>query len=103
MTDIIRGTEIKFNLSIEPIGDVSMELYDFEVLAYCKDTTQKIAIPKSACTKIDSDNYTLPVDTSGLALGQLVVDIYAYIPDLDFPDGLRTEICRVETDINIIK
>lgn len=102
MAYIIRGTEIKFNFNIEPINGVSMTSYDFEVFAYCAGTTQKIQVPKGDCTEVDSDNYVLPIDTSALALGQLIIDVYAYIPDLDFPDGLRTEICRIETDIKII-
>lgn len=103
MTDIIRGTELKFNVNIEPIDNISMISYDFEAKAYCLGTKQRIAVPKSDCTAVDDDNYILPIDTTGLALGQLIVDIYAYVPDQDFPDDTRTEIVRIETDINIIE
>ena len=102
MADIIRGTEIKFNLNIEPMGDIHMSSYDFEARAYCRGTQQKVVIPKSDFTIVDDDNFTLPIDTNMLGLGILVVDIYAYIPDQDFPDDLRTEISRIETDINIV-
>ena len=103
MADIIRGTEIKFNLSIEPIGEISMSMYDFYVIAYAKGTQQRIIIDKSDCTEIDSDNYTLPVDTTSLGLGQLILDVYANVPDEDFSDGSRTEISRTETNITIIQ
>lgn len=102
MADIIRGTEIKFNLNIQPIGGVSMSAYDFNVMAYAQGTPQRAIVNKDDCTEIDSDNYTLPVDTAPLGLGLLILDVYAYVPDQDFPDDLRTEICRIETDIIII-
>lgn len=102
MAEVIRGTEVKFNLNIEPIGDVHMSSYDFMVTAYCAGTSQKVVIQKSDCVKVDDDNYTLPVDTSALGTGQLMLDVRAYIPDTDFPDSTRTEIVRLETDIEVI-
>ena len=103
MADTIRGTELKFGLNIQPIGEISMSMYDFHVVAYAKNTQQRIIVDKSDCTKTDDNNYTLPVDTTPLGLGTLVLDVYAYVPDEDFPDDLRTEICRIETDITIIQ
>ena len=103
MADIIRGTELKFNLNIQPVGGVSMSAYDFYIMAYAQGTSQRAKVNKYDCTKVDNDNYTLPVDTAALGLGLLILDVYAYIPDQDFPDDQRTEICRIETDITIIQ
>lgn len=103
MTDIIRGTEVKFNLNIEPIDNISMDDYDFLIYAYCKGSAQRVEVPKSDCTEVDNDNYTIPIDTSGLSLGQMFVDIHAYVPDNEFPDGFRTEIIRIETELNVIQ
>ena len=103
MADIIRGTELKFNLNIQPVGGVSMSAYDFHVIAYAQGTPQSATVNKNDCTMVDNDNYTLPVDTATLGLGLLILDVYAYVPDQDFPDDQRTEICRIETDITIIQ
>lgn len=103
MADIIRGTELKFNLNIQPVGGVSMSTYDFYVVAYAQGTPQRATVNKHDCTEVDNDNYTLPVDTTALGLGLLILDVHAYVPDQDFPDDQRTEICRIETDITIIQ
>lgn len=103
MADIIRGTELKFNLNIQPVGGVSMSAYDFHVTAYAQGTTQRVIVDKHDCTKIDDDNFTIPLDTTALGLGQLILDVYAFIPDQDFIDNHRTEICRIETDVIIIQ
>ena len=101
MAEIIRGTEIKFNLNIQPISGISMSTFDFYVMAYAQGTPQRSVVNKFDCTKVNNDNYTLPVDTAPLGLGLLILDVYAFVPDQDFPDDLRTEICRIETDITI--
>lgn len=103
MEDVIRGTEVKYNLNIQPVGGVSMSTFDFQVMAYALGTAQKNVIPKRDCTEVDNNNYVVPVDTSPLGLGQLILDVYAYIPDQDFSDNLRTEIIRLETEQNIIQ
>lgn len=103
MEDVIRGTEVKYNLNIQPVGGASMSTFDFQVIAYALGTAQKSVIPKRDCTKVDNNNYVVPVDTSPLGLGQLILDVHAYIPDQDFPDNLRTEIIRLETEQNIIQ
>ena len=103
MVEIIRGTDIKFNLNILPIGGISMSSYDFRVVAYVKGTNQRITIIKDSCAMEDDDNYTVPVDTTSLGLGELLLDVYAFIPDTDFNDGLRTEIVRLKTEIQIVQ
>lgn len=102
ITKVIRGTEIKFNLNIQPISGISMSTFDFHVIAYAQGTRQRLTINKSDCTKVDDDNYTLPVDTAPLKQGLLILDVYAHVPDQDFIDDLRTEISRIETGIIII-
>ena len=103
MAEVIRGTELKFNLNIQPVGGISMSAFDFYVRAYSKGTAQRSVVHKYDCAKVDNDNYTVPVDTALLGLGLLILDVYAFIPDQDFPDDLRTEICRIETDITLIQ
>ena len=103
MTEIIRGTDLKFNLNILPMSGISMSSYDFQVVAYTKGSGQRVTIFKDSCTKEDNDNYTLPVETSSLGLGELILDVYAFIPDTDFDDKIRTEISRLETEILIVQ
>ena len=103
MAEVIRGTELKFILNVQPVSGISMSAFDFHVMAYAQGTSKRSVIQKYDCTKINNDNYTIPVDTATLELGSLILDVYAFIPDQDFPDDLRTEICRIETDITIIQ
>lgn len=103
MTRVIRGTELKFNLNIQPVSEISMSAFDFYVAAYSRGTAQRSVVQKHDCTKVDNDNYTVPIDTASLGLGLLILDVYAFIPDQDFPDDSRTEICRIETDITLIQ
>lgn len=102
MEQIIRGAEIKFKLNIAPMNGFRMSSYDFHVTAYCKDTKQKLEITKDECTMDDEDTYIVPVDTSALGLGELMLDVYADVPDDIFPDELRTDIARLETHLEII-
>ena len=100
-TTSIIGTEEKFNLRISPLGDLHAADYDFSVKAYSNKSANLI-IPKDECIMVDNDNFIVRVDTSALGLGQIILEVTAYIPDSDFPDGLRTEIARYTTDTLII-
>lgn len=102
MEQIIRGAEIKFQLNIAPMNGFRMSSYDFRVVAYCKDTKQKLEVTKEECTMLDDDNYIVPVDTASLGLGELLLDVYAEVPDDIFPDELRTDVARLETYVEII-
>lgn len=97
----IIGTELKFNLYFEPIGAIKASSYDFSIKVYCNNSAN-IVIPKNKCVPVDDDNFLVMVDTTTLGLGRLTVEVTAYIPDEDFDDGLRTEIARYITDVNVI-
>lgn len=96
------GTELKLNIHIEPIGDTTMDDYNFEVEVYCSPK-RPIIIPKANAIRIDSDNYVVLVDTNVVGAGDLKCKVTAQVPDGDFPDQLRTEVVCVDTGINIIK
>lgn len=96
------GTELKLNIHIEPIGDITMDDYDFEVEVYCSPK-RPIIISKANAIRVDSDNYVVLVDTNVVGAGELKCKVTAHIPDADFDDGLRTEIAAIDTGINIIK
>lgn len=96
------GTELKLNIHIEPIGEVTMDDYDFEVEVYCSPK-KTIVVAKENTIRIDSDNYVVLVDTNLVGAGDLKCKVTAQVPDGDFPDLLRTEVVCIDTGINIVK
>lgn len=101
-TQVFLGTELKLNINIEPIGDVTMDDYDFEVEIYCS-SKKVVDITKKEAIRVDSNNYIILIDTNVVGAGDLKCKVIAYIPDNDFADGLRTEISIIDTGINIVK
>lgn len=95
------GTELKLNLSIDPIGSAHMSSYDFVVDVFC-NPTKSLMIEKAKANKVDDDNYILCIDSNAIGKGKVKVKVTAYIPDTDFEDGSRTEIMIVDTGISII-
>jgi hypothetical protein len=96
------GTELKLNIHIEPIGETTMDDYNFEVEVYCSPK-KPIIIPKENTIRVDSDNYVVLVDTNIVGAGDLKCKVTAQVPDGDFPDQLRTEVVCIDTGINIVK
>lgn len=96
------GTELKLNVNIEPMGELTMDSYDFEVEVYCSPK-KTIVTPKSNMIRTDENNYIVLVDTAIVGAGDLKIKVTAYIPDADFPDMLRTEVVAIDTGINIVK
>lgn len=96
------GTELKLNINIEPIGDITMDDYDFFVDAYCS-VKRIITVKKEDAIRIDENNYVILIDTALTGAGDLKCKITAHIPDEDFDDGFRTEVVGLTTGITIIK
>lgn len=99
---IFVGTQFKLNLHVEPVADMTMDDYDFSVEVYCS----RLRIEKREkkdCTRVDSDNYLVTVDSAVLGAGTLKVKFTAIVPDIDFPDELRKEVTVIDTDIEIEK
>lgn len=101
-TNIFIGTELKLNIHIEPIGGVSMSGYDWEVEVYCL-AKNAVTIKKEDAVQVDDNNYIILVDTTKVGAGRVKCKITAYIPDEDFEDGIRTEVCGIDTGIDIVK
>lgn len=99
-TQIYLGSEIKLNISIEPIEGMTMDNYNFQVEMFTSPK-RKVTVQKSELIRIDSDNYLLILDTSELGAGNLMCKVTAYIPDGDFEDQLRTEVDVFRTGITI--
>lgn len=95
------GTEIKVNVSIEPIGSYTMDDYDFQCEFYCY-TNRRFVITKGNMIREDANNWLALLKTELFGKGSLKCKITAYIPDADCDDGLRTEVLVLDTGIQII-
>jgi hypothetical protein len=102
ISNIFIGTELKLNINIEPMGEVTMDDYDWFVEVYCS-AKRIVVIKKQDAIRIDDNNYVVLVDSAELGAGELKCKIYAHIPDSDFEDNTRTEVSMISTGINIIK
>lgn len=96
------GTEMKLNISVDPIGSTTMDDYDFVAEVFCSPS-KVITVPKGEAIRVDANNYVVLVDTTILGVGKVKVKLTAAIPDEDFSDGFRTEIAVIDTGINIVK
>ena len=100
--NIFLGSELKLNVSISPIGDITMDDYDFTVETYC--SIQKVvSIPKAETIRVDEENYVVLVDTNEIGVGRIKLKVTALIPDADFPDSLRTEVVIIDTGLDVLK
>ena len=98
---VFKGSDLKLNIHIEPLGELTMDDYEWYVECYCSDETP-IKITKDKARRVDDSNFIITLNTQQLGIGPLQCVITAYIPDEDFDDKLRTEISRINTNINII-
>ena len=101
---VFLGTEIKLNIHIDPIGELTMQDYDFTVEAFCS-TKKVLTIEKSDAKPVEGsdDDYIILVDTNEVGTGNLKCKVTAFIPDGDFGDDFRTEVSIIDTGIEIIK
>lgn len=82
------GTELKFLVEIEA-GGFSMENDDFTVTIK-RGSKQKV-FEKADLARVD-DKFYVCFDSAELGSGMIQAIVTAYVPDTDFPDGLRTEV-----------
>ena len=94
------GTKFKINIHVEPIDGLHMDDYDFSCRFYVY-TNRVVRIEKKDMIQVDQDNYIACVDSSKLGIGAVMMRITAFIPDVDFPDRLQTEVETVSTGITI--
>lgn len=99
---IYKGTEVKYNIHIEPIDNLAMSDYNFQVEFFC-NPRKTLLLQKSQLLQADANNYVARVDTEKLGIGDLQLKITAYIPDGDFADNLRTEIVLIDTNATIYR
>ena len=78
-TKIYLGTDIKYNIHIDPIDSLTMSEYDFEAEFMCVKNTLRIS--KSQMKKVDDNNYIARVESAKLGVGEVKLKVTAYIPD----------------------
>lgn len=101
---VFLGTELKLNINIEPIGDMTMDDYDFEVeFIVVLFKSSSLVIKKEKAKRVDSNNYIVCFNSADLGVGKVKCRVTAYLPDGDFSDGKRTEITEIYTGIEIVK
>lgn len=96
------GSEIKINIHILPIQNYSMADYDWFIELFTKSNSI-VKKQKGECIRRDNDNYIVILDTNDVGDGVLRFRLTAFIPDLDFDDGLRTEVVSGLIGVSILK
>lgn len=100
----VLGTEFKINVHVEPMDGYHMSDYDFDCSFFVLPN-KRVEINKADMKEIDSDNYIAIITSSMASIlgrGTVKMRISAKIPDADFPDGTRTEIAEVCTNVVIM-
>lgn len=100
--NIFLGSELKLNVSIAPIGTLTMDDYNW-VIEVWTSAKRVVTIEKKDSKKVDENNYIILVDTADIGTGDLKCKVNAQIPDGDFADNYRTEIVVIDTGIKIVK
>lgn len=93
----VLGAEIKFNVHVEPIGDVWLSDCDFKCTFFVYNN-KTVVVPKEEMIMIDDDNYLAIVDSNRLGTGRVKCKIEMEVPDADCEDGFRKEVEVVCTD-----
>ena len=87
------GTELKFLITIEA-GGFSMVDDDFTVTI--KRGSKQRVFAKKDLARDNEDNFYVCFDSAEFGSGVIQAIITAYIPDLGFPDGFRTEVFAMD-------
>lgn len=98
------GGEFKINVHVEPIDGYSMNDYDFQCSFYVY-TNRVVTIKKEDMKMVDKDNFRAMIESDQclkIGKGMVNMEITAYIPDTDFPDGYRTEKAVTCTGVVIV-
>ena len=67
---------------------------NFKVDLVCGKRT--VTKTKDSMATDGEGNYFVCFDTADLGVGKVTAVVTAYIPDADFPDGLRTEVQKLD-------
>lgn len=100
---VFLGTEVKLNLTIDPIGENHMSEYDWEVTAWTNSRKHQNITSKDAYFYPGKpDSAIIEIDTAKLGIGQIKLKVTAKIPDVQSSGGCRTEVVILNTNIIIV-
>jgi hypothetical protein len=100
---IIQGTELRLGINVDPIDDWTLTKGEFDIEVYTSKNSKLTFTHQDKFIEINYNSVIVPVDTSKLKEGEIKVKFTAYIPDLLFEDGKRTDIAILNTGIPIKK
>lgn len=87
------GTELKFLVEITA-GGFTMVDDDFTVTIR-RGSKQRV-FQKSELIKDENNKFYVCFDSAEFGTGVIQAIVTAYVPDTDFPDGLRTEVYMMD-------
>lgn len=87
------GSEQKYRVTLRADG-FDMDRDDYEIIITSGKKT--ITLHRPDVLIDDKGNHYIAIDTTGFKRGDVYATVYAYVPDEDFPDGVRTEIAKVK-------
>lgn len=88
--------ELKINVHADPVDGLHMADYDFEC-DFFTYPNRAVKFKKADMIQVDSDNYLAAITSEmvkKMGQGMLKLRFIAYIPDVDFSDGFRTEVAE---------
>lgn len=98
---VLFGSGIKLNIHMVPIDNHHLSDINFQVEVYTNQGPNKVVVDKKEAFRIDNDNYIVCIDTLELGYGEMMLTLWADIPDADFPSGIRREGKTIKTNIII--
>jgi hypothetical protein len=83
------GSDLKFKIDISGAG---FDMHDDDFYIELQQGTQRVKIAKDELVEDENSNYYLLLDTTSLGFGLVKMAVTAFVPDADFPDGMRREV-----------
>jgi hypothetical protein len=96
------GSEFKAYIKLDPVGDMTMDSYDFYAEYYC-NPNRKVKVEKKDMIRKSENEYWACLNSSDLGTGTLKCDVVRCVPDADFDDGLRTDKITFDFEISILR
>lgn len=103
--ELILGTECKVKITLPKVGGYTPYQYEFDVELYV-NPKKRLVVEWGSCIPVEGTDgnfdFIVPFDSAKVGVGDMTVEVVAYIPDGHFEDGLRTERIRIESVATII-
>ena len=95
------GTKLKIGFTAEISGsNLTLDDVDFEC-EVVNNFGKGITIKKAETVRVDKDNRIVTIDSLLLGRGEYTMLLHLFVPDVDFEDGIRDEVVRLNTGIKV--